>query len=164
MALIDEVQPDVVLTHPYEGGHSDHDATAFAVHLAAGVLRREGGKAPIICELTSYHGADGKRVRGRFIPRDGVHVRTIVLNEQERALKRDMFKAFESQRKVVDSFSVQVERFRVAPRYLFTEPPHTGVLDYERYCVSITGHEWREMAASALELLRARKRWSAPKD
>ena len=38
-------QPDVVLTHPYEGGHSDHDSTAFAVHLAAGILRRDGRPA-----------------------------------------------------------------------------------------------------------------------
>ena len=47
MDVLDDVRPDVVLTHAYEGGHSDHDATAFAVHLAAGVMRREGGKAPL---------------------------------------------------------------------------------------------------------------------
>lgn len=158
MTLLDDVQADVVLTHPYEGGHSDHDATAFAVHLAAGIIRREGGSAPVILELTSYHNSNGERVRGRFIPRDGVRVRTIVLNEEQRSLKSSMLKTFTSQLDVVDKFSVQLERFRVAPRYLFTEPPHEGVLDYERFCVSITGQEWRQMAAKALELLRARKR------
>ena len=158
MELLDEVQPDVVLTHPYEGGHSDHDATAFAVHLAAGCLRREGGRAPIILELTSYHNSNGQRVRGMFIARDGVRVRTIVLDDQARRLKANMLAAFESQREVVEKFSLHVERFRVAPRYVFTEAPHEGVLDYERYCVKITGSEWRAMAARALEALRARRR------
>ena len=51
--LLDELQPEVVLTHPYEGGHTDHDATAFAVHLACVVLRREGAPAPVVLELTS---------------------------------------------------------------------------------------------------------------
>ncbi|CAN5889655.1 hypothetical protein BH11GEM1_BH11GEM1_26850 [soil metagenome] len=158
MQLLDDVQPDVVLTHPYEGGHSDHDATAFGVHLAAGILRREGGRAPIILELTSYHHANGERIRGQFIARDGVRVRTLVLDELSRARKITMFQRFTSQREVVEKFPVQVERFRVAPRYLFTEAPHEGVLDYERFCVRITGSEWRASAARALEMLRARKR------
>jgi len=158
MELLDEEQPDVVLTHPYEGGHSDHDATAFGVHLAAGILRREGGRAPIILELTSYHHANGERIRGQFIARDGVRVRTLVLDDQARALKLSMFQSFSSQSEVLGKFPVHVERFRVAPRYLFTEAPHAGVLDYERFCVRITGSEWRASAARALELLRSRKR------
>ena len=28
--FLQQSSPDVVLTHPYEGGHPDHDATAFA--------------------------------------------------------------------------------------------------------------------------------------
>lgn len=162
MDLFDDCQPDVVLTHPYEGGHSDHDATAFAVHMAAGVLRREGGKAPIVLELTSYHNRNGQRVRGHFLPRDGVYVHTIVLDQRARSLKAEMLAAFSSQRDVLEKFSTDVERFRVAPRYVFTEAPHDGLLDYERLCISITGKEWRGMAAKALELLRARKRITAP--
>ena len=158
MELLDDEQPDVVLTHPYEGGHSDHDATAFGVHLAAGILRREGGRAPIILELTSYHHSNGERIRGQFIARDGVRVRTLVLDEQARARKISMFQRFASQSDVLGKFPVHVERFRVAPRYLFTEAPHEGVLDYERFCVRITGNEWRASAARALEMLRARKR------
>ena len=69
-----------------------------------------------------------------------------------------MFQRFTSQREVVEKFPIQVERFRVAPRYLFTEAPHEGVLDYERFCVRITGSQWRASAARALEMLRARKR------
>src|SRR5258708_4381982 len=75
MDLMDDVDPDVVLTHPYEGGHSDHDAAAFGVHLAAGLLRRDGEHAPIILELTSYHHANGRRVRGRFLHGDTTSAR-----------------------------------------------------------------------------------------
>jgi LmbE family N-acetylglucosaminyl deacetylase len=161
MDLIDDVQPDVVLTHPYEGGHSDHDATAFGVHLAAGIVRREGGQAPVILELTSYHNRNGRRVRGAFLPFSGVRVRTISLDPDAQRRKASMLAAFTSQRDVVDKFPLHVERFRVAPRYLFTEAPHAGPLDYERLCVRITGAEWRSMAARALELLRSRKRANA---
>ena len=158
MDLLDHEQPDVVLTHPYEGGHSDHDAAAFGVHLATGIIRREGGKAPVILELTSYHNSNGMRVRGRFIPRDDVHVRAVPLDDAARTLKSQMLARFSSQREVVDQFPLHAESFRVAPRYLFTEAPHEGLLDYERLCVRISGTEWRALATQALELLRARRR------
>jgi LmbE family N-acetylglucosaminyl deacetylase len=66
--LMDEVRPDVVLTHPYEGGHSDHDATAFAVHLACGILRRDNVPTPIVLELTSHHHFSGNRRVFSFLP------------------------------------------------------------------------------------------------
>ena len=158
MGLLDDLQPDVVLTHPYEGGHSDHDTVAFGVQLAAGVLRREGGKAPIVLELTSYHNRNGQRVRGRFLPRMGQRVKTVALDAAARLRKSEMLRRFTSQREVVEKFPVDVERFRVAPRYHFTEAPHDGLLDYELRCLRITGVEWRAQAAVALAQLRARKR------
>lgn len=156
MDVIDEIHPDVVLTHAYEGGHSDHDAAAFAVHMAAGVLRRNGVGAPLILELTSYHDRDGERVRGEFLPAD-VPEAELVLGEEERELKRRMFEAFTTQLDVVRPFPLDVERFRIAPRYLFNAPPHDGTLDYERRCVRITGAEWRQIAEQALQMLRARR-------
>jgi hypothetical protein len=66
--LMDEVRPDVVLTHPYEGGHSDHDATAFAVHLACGILHPDNVPTPLVLELTSYHSFSGARRVGNFLP------------------------------------------------------------------------------------------------
>src|SRR5581483_3499161 len=63
--LIDELRPSVILTHPYEGGHPDHDAAAFAVHRSA----QSGG--PRVHEFTSYHaGAKGLQT-GRFLPFPG---------------------------------------------------------------------------------------------
>lgn len=34
LQLLEQIRPEVVLTHPYEGGHPDHDSVAFAVHAA----------------------------------------------------------------------------------------------------------------------------------
>jgi len=157
--LFDELQPDVVLTHPYEGGHSDHDSTAFAVHLAAGMLLRQGQKAPVILELTSYHNYGGRRRFFSFLPFHTSRVRTVYLSPEDRRVKREMFDQFTSQLPVLDKFPLEVERFRQAPRYLFTVPPHEGELDYERLCRRITGAEWRAAAERALEELRTRKQF-----
>ena len=156
MDLFEELKPDVVLTHPYEGGHSDHDSTAFAVHLAAGLLRRQGAPAPLLIELTSYHNYNGRRRLFDFLPFQGTDVKTVRLTPEQQEIKRRMFDQFTSQRDLLRTFPVQVERFRQAPRYLFTVPPHEGQLDYERLCKKMTGAEWRAQAERALETLRTR--------
>jgi N-acetylglucosamine malate deacetylase 2 len=159
MDLFDELRPDVVLTHPYEGGHSDHDSTAFAVHLAAGILQREGVTAPILLELTSYHNYNGKRRLFEFLPAAMNPIKTIKLSAEAREAKRQMFELFTSQRALLRSFPIEVERFRRAPRYLFTVPPHEGELDYERLCKRISGAEWRAQADRALQTLRAKRQF-----
>jgi LmbE family N-acetylglucosaminyl deacetylase len=156
--LMDEVRPDVVLTHPYEGGHSDHDATAFAVHLACGVLRRDNVPTPIVLELTSYHNLSGTRRVYSFLPFIGAEQKTIKLTEAEKALKARMYEEFASQKQVLQQFPINIERFRPAPRYLFTKAPHEGQLDYERFCTLITGAQWRRNAEKALDSLRTRRR------
>jgi len=160
MDVIEELRPDVVLTHPYEGGHSDHDSTAFAVHLAAGLLLREGHPAPVIFELTSYHNYQGKRRLFDFLPFKGTIVKTVALSDEAKQIKRQMFDAFTSQRALLKTYPIEVERFRQAPRYLFTVPPHEGELDYERLCKKMTGAEWRAEAERALQMLRSRKQFT----
>jgi LmbE family N-acetylglucosaminyl deacetylase len=155
--LIDEVRPDIVLTHPYEGGHSDHDATAFAVHLACGILRRDRAPAPLVLELTSYHNYSGTRRVFEFLPFIGTHDQTIRLTDVEKLVKKRMYDEFVSQQQVLERFPINVEKFRPAPRYLFTEAPHEGLLDYERFCSMITGAEWRKSAEKALDALRTRR-------
>ena len=156
--LMDEVRPDVVLTHPYEGGHSDHDATAFAVHLACGILRRDNVPTPLVLELTSYHNFSGTRRVFNFLPFIGAEERTIQLTDAEKGLKKRMYQEFASQRQVLERFPIDLERFRPAPRYLFTRAPHEGQLNYERFCTIITGAQWRSNAAKALDALRTRRR------
>jgi LmbE family N-acetylglucosaminyl deacetylase len=155
--LIDEVRPDIVLTHPYEGGHSDHDATAFAVQLACGILRRDHAPAPLVLELTSYHNYSGTRQVFEFLPFIGTYYQTIRLTAAEKLLKKRMYDEFVSQKQVLERFPINIEKFRPAPRYLFTNPPHEGQLDYERFCSLITGAQWRRNAEKALDALRTRR-------
>jgi LmbE family N-acetylglucosaminyl deacetylase len=157
--LLERLRPDVVLTHPYEGGHSDHDSTAFAVHLATGMLLREGLPAPILMELTSYHNYHGRRRLFDFLPFRGSRVKTVRLSSEDRRVKREMFNHFTSQKALLKTFPIEVERFRQAPRYLFTVPPHDGELDYERLCKKMTGAEWRANAEKALQTLRTRRQF-----
>lgn len=158
--LLDRIQPTVVVTHPYEGGHTDHDATAFAVHLACGVLRREGVKPPAVFEMTSYNAANGERVVQEFLPhgRADLDQRLIRLGRKERLLKERMYACFETQQRVLREFSTDFEKFRPAPRYVFTRPPHDGILNYERYGDPDLGRRFRAEAEDALRELRVRRK------
>src|SRR5579885_729308 len=53
LRLLRTIVPQAVLSHAYEGGHPDHDATAFAIHAACRLLP----SPPRIYEFTSYHAA-----------------------------------------------------------------------------------------------------------
>ncbi|HYC52806.1 MAG TPA: PIG-L family deacetylase, partial [Gemmatimonadaceae bacterium] len=157
--LIHDVRPDVVLTHPYEGGHTDHDATAFAVHLACGILTRDGMVPPAILELALYNAQQGQRVVQQFLP----HARAdkgqllVKLSAAERALKQAIFDCFRSQRSVLAQFSTEFEKFRPAPRYEFTKAPHPGILNYERYGDPARGEKWRTQAERVLRGLGMRR-------
>jgi LmbE family N-acetylglucosaminyl deacetylase len=144
---------EIVMTLPYEGGHPDHDATAFAVHAACALLRQRRRRAPAILEMTSYHAGPGGRVMSEFLPRPGVEVTTLALGEVERALKRRLIDCFSTQKPVLAYFPVEVERFRPAPVYNFTHPPHEGPLHYEAYDWGMDGLRWRILAREALAAL-----------
>jgi N-acetylglucosamine malate deacetylase 2 len=146
------VQPGAVLTHPYEGGHPDHDCAAFAVQLACEVLAAAGLEAPPVLEFTSYHaGPEGMRV-GEFL-RSSHAVTDLVLTSEECALKSRMFDCFRSQQSVLEQFPIGVERFRPAPEYDFLLPPHAGTLFYENFDWGVSGAGWRNLARAALDSL-----------
>jgi LmbE family N-acetylglucosaminyl deacetylase len=144
--LLRDFRPEAILTHPYEGGHPDHDATALIVHLACRLLENNGGTAPLIVEMTSYHGASGSRETGRFLCPDAGEEYRVVLSEKERRLKARLFECYRTQQHVLQAFRIDIERFRVAPDYDFTEPPHPGRLFYENFNWGMTGARWRELA------------------
>jgi LmbE family N-acetylglucosaminyl deacetylase len=157
--LIDSINPDVIITHAYEGGHTDHDATSFAVHLACGVLRREGAAPPAVLEMTSYFRRGSRRVVHDFLPhaRADLGRREVKLSEEVQQKKQQMYKAFVSQQKIIQTFTTEIEKFRPAPRYVFTTPPHEGELNYERFGDPLRGERWRRGAQEALTTLRLRK-------
>jgi LmbE family N-acetylglucosaminyl deacetylase len=144
----------VVLTHPYEGGHTDHDATAFAARAACRLLRREGAEAPALMEFTSYFNLRGERVYNRFLPFDGAPVTEVALTPDERDRKRRMFDCYHTQHGVLRDMPVRRERYRPAPRYDFGSAPHAGRLRYELYPQGMQGKRWRMLALDALRELR----------
>lgn len=137
----------IILTHAFEGGHPDHDATAFAVHAAAGF----GRGAPAIVEMPFYSlGPHEGWATQRFLPVPGVAETELRIEGEALHLKRRMLEAHLTQQRVLATFSPEVERFRPAPRYDFTVPPNGGRLLYERYSWGMTGTGWQGLARTAL--------------
>jgi LmbE family N-acetylglucosaminyl deacetylase len=142
--LLRRVEVDVLVTHPYEGGHPDHDTAALVAHLAIHTLCR--GRAPLLVEMTSYHAHDRQCVSGMFLNADTAQELQLHLSEAERTRKADMLAAYASQRRVLEGFRIDHERFRGAPEYDFTHAPHQGKLWYECMAWPMTGRQWRAVA------------------
>lgn len=147
-------RPAVVLSHPYEGGHPDHDAAAFAVHAACKLIALAGEAPPQVIEFACYYADGGSMTTGEFLPSNEMPAFTHVLREDQRALKARMLDCFVTQARTLRSFGTTHERFRTAPSYRFTAPPHAGGLLYERFDWGLDGPEWRALAWSALHELR----------
>jgi LmbE family N-acetylglucosaminyl deacetylase len=145
----------VVLTHAMEGGHPDHDATACAVREAAGlVARREPERAPVIVEMPFYRAGETGWITQQFLALPDHPELTIWLDDAERAFKARMYAAFGSQKEILNRFPIGAERFRCAPPYDFTVPPHAGELLYEREDWGMTRERWRELVREAHAELR----------
>jgi LmbE family N-acetylglucosaminyl deacetylase len=175
--LLKKIGPEVVITHPYEGGHPDHDSASLIAQLALSLLDRK----PQLVEMTSYRAEQDKCVTGKFLESQGwspgVDTRsyanflgrgdsrssastlapktvTIDLPDDDRQRKKRMFDAYTSQHLVLKDFSTERELFRPAPKYDFSQPPHEGKLWYECMGWPMTGKRWRELAAAAIAEFR----------
>ncbi len=167
-------EPVAVFTHAYEGGHPDHDSAAFAVHAA----RRLADSASAIVEMPFYHRRDGHLVAGEFLPPPPLPLSasyiptkrlvsgsrpspgrrlspavTILLRPEDRSRKHRMIDCFTTQRWLLEQFDLSTERFRAAPSYDFSEPPHPGDLHYETLGWGIACKDWRREAVDALDRL-----------
>jgi N-acetylglucosamine malate deacetylase 2 len=140
--------PDIVLTHPYEGGHPDHDAAAFATNAAVLLLKRHGFKPPMIFEMALHPGRDGERRVLDFLPSSGRETTTLMLDEEAQQLKRRMYECFATQEALKEN-SLGPERFRRPPPYDFTLPPQRGKLNYENFDEEFTRQEWQLLARKA---------------
>jgi N-acetylglucosamine malate deacetylase 2 len=142
--------PEVVFTHPYEGGHPDHDACAFAVQRAAARLEAAGPKAPMVIEAAFYHlGSQGIET-GCFLTHAEKTSEIICrLSPEERRKKRALIAAFPSQQETLKYFESERECFRVAPKYDFHRPPHEGRTFYDRYPWGMTSQRFCELTREA---------------
>jgi LmbE family N-acetylglucosaminyl deacetylase len=144
LRILERFPPDIVLTHAYEGGHLDHDATCFAVHSA---MRRRMIEIPI-WEFAGYHQQGAQFVPGQFPNDNGPLALTVHLNNEQLSIKQKMLSAFKVPEDGIKLFSLQSESFRIAPHYDFTRAPFSGKLLYEKNSFWPEGRLWRAVAAS----------------
>ncbi|HEY4275058.1 MAG TPA: PIG-L family deacetylase [Rhizomicrobium sp.] len=143
-----------VITHAYEGGHPDHDSTAFCVHAAAALIAKSGATPPAIVEAPLYNAPNGRFQHSKFLPHDDAGPETVfALSPVQQDSKRQMFACHVTQAEVFAPFDVTAERFRLAPRYHFLAPPDRGDVGYNQYMGAFTGMVWRRHAGQALREL-----------
>ncbi len=142
--------PEVVFTHPYEGGHPDHDACAFAVHRAARRIRLDGGDPPAIIEAPFYHLGPRGMETGCFLPHSEIvdQIRWL-LTRREQKSKQKLLSCFSSQQAILNHFPFDCECFRMAPNYDFHEPPHDGPVLYDAFPWGMTSEQFCELARAA---------------
>lgn len=150
--LLKENTLRAVITHPYEGGHPDHDACAFAVCSAVQSLPY-GTPKPLIVEATFYHAGPKGIETNCFLAKPQSAASFVRrLSEDEHQLKQELLACFSSQQDVLQYFSIETEQYRIAPVYDFSRPPHPGCLFYERYFRGINGQHFCKLASAASSL------------
>lgn len=146
--LLREHEPQIVFTHPYEGGHPDHDACAFVVHHAVMLLHTECRPAPMIVEAPFYHmGSTGIQTTS-FLHRLPGEVEC-PLSFEERQRKAERVRCFATQQQTLQSFQFDIERFRIAPAYDFERPAHKGKVFYDSFLWGVTSDRFCELAHQA---------------
>lgn len=148
-SFLRHTSPDVVLTHPYEGGHPDHDATAFATHAALRLLRINGFKPPSVFEIALRPSRDGSKRVLDFLPSAAAEITTLLLDEKARELKRQMFACFTTRPDLQREASFNRERFRRPPRYDFAAPPKGANQNYESLGAAVNVAEWQALVREA---------------
>lgn len=153
---------DIVITHPYEGAHPDHDATSFATHSALRLLTENGLQPPVVFEMGLYPSKDLQtRVTG-FLPTADGEITTLLLDDRSRELKQRMFACLQTQHSNVGLPAIDTEKFRRPPTYDFTLPPEPNKLYYENFARALSADEWQSLATRALGQLFTGNRGSSP--
>ena len=148
-AFLQHSGADIVVTHPYEGGHPDHDATAFAAHSALRLLKENGLRPPALFEMALHPSSDFKAKVPEFLGSNG-ETTTLLLDERALELKRRMFECFQTQRESLDLSPIGPERFRKQLAYDFAAPPTGGRAHYENFDWAPSVKEWQSLARQAL--------------
>jgi N-acetylglucosamine malate deacetylase 2 len=143
-------EPEVIITHPYEGGHPDHDACAFAVHHAVEQYRAQGGARPLILEAPFYNARPQTSGSGAFLD-VGIVMPEVVydLSPEEKERKRGLIACFTTQQETLKGFQNSTEKYRIAPVYDFTRPPHTGTALYDHCPWGMTSDRFCTLAERA---------------
>jgi len=133
---------ELVVTHPYEGGHPDHDAVACAVARAVAGM----AKPPAVVEFACYARFAGERVWARFVADDACPERVRALDAEDRDRIEAALAAHASQAAVFGPWRPEAERWRAAPRHDFARPPRAEACLYDAFGWTLTSERWREAA------------------
>ena len=82
--------------------------------------------------------------------------------EELRRFKTALLECYKSQQATLTAFAVDRERFRQAPRYDFSVPPHAGRVWYEDFDWGMTSQRFCRLAADALGELGLRPEARSP--
>lgn len=148
--FLQQSSADIVVTHAYEGGHPDHDATAFATHAALRLMRQNGFKPPVVFEMGLHPSEDFKAKVPDFLPGTERETTILLLDERAKELKQRMFACFETQRDSLEVSPIGPEKFRQPIAYDFSAPPQDGKLHYEKFEWAPTSVAWQSLAREAL--------------
>lgn len=152
-----------VITHPYEGGHPDHDAAAFAARVA---VDRLGciGSAPALVEFACYHAVDGQRRFGEFWADPASPEQRRALDSADRDRVTAAIAQHRTQALVIGDWRPEFERWRAAPAYDFAAPPPPGWCLYDNLGWAMNSARWRALAQiqDAFEQTRTASTLSAP--
>ena len=155
VALLKALRPTLLVVHPYEGRHPDHDAAAFISHAAVALLVRGGRTPPTLLEMaTSACGNLRPGPNGFLSALDRWPVATATLSEADRSTKQRMLACYGSHGEDSYAASRAPEHYRLAPRYDFTRPPREGMMLYGTPTPGMTAVRWRRLAREALEELK----------
>jgi len=145
------IGPQIVFTHPYEGGHPDHDATVLALKAALRQIAKNDLNEIAVFEFTSYFDDNGSMSAGKFLPgSDGG--RLAAFTPQQLELKVRMMECFNTQKDVLKYFPIQIERFRNGPAYNFAKSAGPRAY-YDQFDWGIKSGQWQELAGKAIEEL-----------
>ncbi|OHB56068.1 MAG: hypothetical protein A2Y07_03100 [Planctomycetes bacterium GWF2_50_10] len=145
------IGPQMIFTHPYEGGHPDHDATVLGLRAAVRQIAKNELNEIAVFEFTSYFDDNGSMGTGKFLPgSDGGRLAAFTPKQLE--LKVRMMECFETQKDVLKYFPIQIERFRTGPAYNFTQSAGPRAY-YDQFDWGVKSAQWQDLARSALEEL-----------
>ena len=139
---------EAVFTHPYEGGHVDHDACACAVAMACERMEHRGLRPPAVLEMAFYFESEHGLVTQRF-PDESEEDVVIPFDQAEALMRDEMLAAHASQAAILGLFRQPVARLRLAPNYDFRRPPNRGHVFYQRFIEDVTPADWLMAAHEA---------------
>lgn len=139
-----------VISHDFEGGHPDHDATAFVVYAACHLMRQGGVRPPKVLEFPLYHLRKRCLIVQQFASAgEAATSRELPLDDAAAAVKRRMLSQYLTQRRTLSVFAAAEERVRIALKRSFLALPNGGEVYYAYFNWGLRPDDWAPLAANA---------------